>query len=420
MTKVLLVDDDPVVLQIYQRGLTRHGMEVVLAGGGLAAVKALHQSKPDVVVLDLMMPNFSGVEVLKFIRGQAELATLPVVVLSNAYMDDLSRGAAALGAQRALLKAGCTPALLTNCLREVLEGRPGTLDESQLIAAPVPAGPAPAASPPAPDLAPPATAAPAPGPVAPAPPKHCADDQDLSAHIRAEFLARAPATRTELRKLYQAFEEARNEKEQALRLEALYRKVHFLTASAGFAERHTLAVMASVFEAMLYQMMDQPARISPSTMRTTGMAVDFLESLLGETAAPQPAKPPAAQVLVVDDDALSNRLVVAALRQAKLQARSTQDPLTGLEWLTQAPYDLVLLDLGLPGIDGFEFYKRMRALPGYEKTPVIYVTAYVDFDSSIKNMLGGEEDVIAKPVMPAELAVKVVMQLSKGRPGAAS
>ena len=101
--RVLLVDDDPVALRIYRDGLARQGFEVKTAADGLTALQLLRAAKPDLVVLDLMMPRFSGVEVLKFIRGEKGLESLPVIVLSNAYMDPLAQDAAALGAQKGLL-----------------------------------------------------------------------------------------------------------------------------------------------------------------------------------------------------------------------------------------------------------------------------------------------------------------------------
>src|SRR2546421_11057253 len=111
VTRVLMVDDDPLVLRIYKESLARQGLEVEAVGDGLAAMKALRTANPQVVVLDLMMPKFSGVEVLKYIRADPALASLPVVVLSNSYMDDLARAADAVGVQKSLLKVRCTPSL---------------------------------------------------------------------------------------------------------------------------------------------------------------------------------------------------------------------------------------------------------------------------------------------------------------------
>lgn len=414
MTKILMVDDDPVVLRIYQRGLEQRGLTVETATDGLGAVRALRQSRPDAVVLDLMMPNFSGVEVLKFIRADPKLGDLPVIVLSNAYMNDLASQAAAIGAQRGLLKVGCNPGLLADCIREVLEGAAVNLDPSQLVAAERPAPP-PEHPAQLPAEAPTPVVAPA---IPPATQPESAGPAGFSAQAREDFLAHAPATSTALQELRKTLTGAQTEHQRRDSLEALYRKTHFLAGTAGLAGCHRLAQMASVFEAMLFQMMDKPHRITPSELVTTGLGVDFLGVLLARAAGPQPPPLPAAQVLVVDDDALSNRLVVTALRQAQLQARSTQDPRLGLEWLRQNHFDLVLLDIGLPGMDGFEFYQRLRALPGYEKTPVIFVTAHTDYEERAKKVLAHGGGVIAKPVLPTELAVKVMMHLmQKELPG---
>jgi CheY-like chemotaxis protein len=109
MKRLLLVDDDAVVMRTYRDRLSAHGFQVNTAASGTAAIAFLRAAKPDVVVLDLMMPDLSGVDVLKFIRSQPRLATTPVVVLTNAYLNDLGRQAATIGIEKAFLKADCSP-----------------------------------------------------------------------------------------------------------------------------------------------------------------------------------------------------------------------------------------------------------------------------------------------------------------------
>src|SRR3954469_20124176 len=136
MKRVLLVDDDPIIQKLYQNGLTRQGLKVDLAADGLAAMKALKTQRPDVVVLDLMIPKFSGVDVLKFMRAQSDLANIPSILLSNAFMDDMVREAAKVGANKALLKAGCTPLVLHAIIMGVLEGKATGEDASMKLSAP--------------------------------------------------------------------------------------------------------------------------------------------------------------------------------------------------------------------------------------------------------------------------------------------
>jgi len=116
----------------------------------------------------------------------------------------------------------------------------------------------------------------------------------------------------------------------------------------------------------------------------------------------------------VNDDPLNNRLVTAALQHAHLQPRTTQDPLTALKWLQETRFDLVLLDIKMPGMDGFELCRRLRLLPGYEKTPVIYLTSHSDFENRARSVLDGGNELIAKPVLPLELVVKAVALLLRG------
>jgi CheY-like chemotaxis protein len=411
MRNILLVDDDPHILQLYQERLAQEGARVVTAADGVAAIQALRGGKPDVVVLDLMMPRFTGVDVLKFIRSQPELKTLPVVVLSNSYMNQLAAEAAALGVQKALLKVRCSPSVLLGIINDLLAGRTSSEDTSQLLAVPdrslaAPPLPARVGSHGA------ETPTPAPG-------ETQTVAGEFQAKARRSFVQNAPATCTAMRSLCQAFATAPNETEREQRLQDFYRKVHFIAATAGLAECHHLAQMASAFEALLFELIGKPAAITPSALRTIASTVDFL-ALLFDCARDSDSEAPfSAQALAIDDDPLSNRLVVAALQRAHLQARSTDDPLVGLQWLKETRYDLVLLDVEMPGMNGFELCRRLRTLPGYQKTPVIYVTSHSDFESRTKSVLSGGDDLISKPVFPMELAVKAVALLLKRQTAAA-
>lgn len=416
--QVLLVDDDPVALRIYRDGLSRQGFEVKTAADGLSALQALRASRPDVVVLDLMMPRFSGVEVLKFIRGEKTLETLPVIVLSNAYMDPLAQDAAALGAQKGLLKIKCNPVSLAAAINELLAGQPNLHDVDHLLATPE-AG--------APPANPPKVAAPLGRPAQPQPstapqalrsfqaPESKPAPGDAREQARQELCANAPALAGSLRQLFEHFQTAGTQNDCQLRLQDLARKVHFIAAIAGIADYHAIAQMASAFEAMLFSMMDKLSSLDPSLERTCNMSVEFLQTLLTSPPELPPGLPVHPLALVVDDDRLSNRLVISALRNAQLQCRGTESPEIALRWLQEKQYDLVLLDIEMPGMDGIELCKRVRRLPQYEKTPIIYVTLHTDFETRARSAPSGADDLIPKPILPTELAVKVVMHLLKSQ-----
>jgi CheY-like chemotaxis protein len=196
----------------------------------------------------------------------------------------------------------------------------------------------------------------------------------------------------------------------------LHRKIHFFTDIAELAKRHRLAHLAGAVEALLFQLQERPKDINPSTIQTIGTALDFLGELVAR--APQEYEEPPAPtnllaVLVVDDEPLSNRALVHALSRANVQAASTDSSAKALEMCAQNHYDLLLLDYLMPGMDGLELYKRVHTLPHYEKTPVIFVTSAMDFKQRAHEILGLCDDIIQKPILPMELAVKALTLLLK-------
>lgn len=418
MKTILLVDDDPLLLRMYQDGLSQFGIRVVAASDGLEAIKALRVEKPGLLVLDLMMPRMSGVDVLKFVRAQTDLASLPVVALSNSYMNEMAGEAAALGVQKALLKVRCSPAVLFGIINDIMSGKSTSEDSSYLLAVPKPASSRAEqllASP-----ASPGSLSAQMNPGAAKPPisatTRTGGDEGiagLSNKARRDFLARAPSTYMDIRRLCQTFTAARNRTERDMGLQNFYHKIHFVSAAAALAECQPISLLTSAFEALLFELVAKPDIISPSVLRTSALTVDFLGLLFDCARDARPDIQLSAQVLIVDDDPLSNRLVNAALHRAQLQTRSTEDPLTALQWLQEKHYDLILLDVQMPGMDGFELCKRLRMLPSYSKTPVIYVTSHSDFESRAKSVLSGGDDLISKPVFQMELAVKAVTHLLK-------
>jgi CheY-like chemotaxis protein len=120
MKTILFVDDDAVVVEAYRKKLLEADFHVETASDGLAALKMLHATQPDVVVLDMMMPKFSGLEVLKYIRSTPALNNVRVIVLSNMQFGGEQREAAAGEAHKTLAKSECTPTILIDAINEVL------------------------------------------------------------------------------------------------------------------------------------------------------------------------------------------------------------------------------------------------------------------------------------------------------------
>ena len=141
MKTIILVENDPVVVKVYGSEFEPEGFGVEVAPDGLVALKMLAAVRPDVVVLDLTIPKSHGTDVIKYIRSTPALKTIPVVILTKAYMTmtSLVQQAAAIGADMALLKSSCTPGQLLEVINELLSrGKPVESDPSKRIAMPAP------------------------------------------------------------------------------------------------------------------------------------------------------------------------------------------------------------------------------------------------------------------------------------------
>jgi len=122
-----------------------------------------------------------------------------------------------------------------------------------------------------------------------------------------------------------------------------------------------------------------------------------------------------AQVLVVDDEAISRRAVTYALEKAKLKAVAVEDPRVAYQLLSERPFDLVFLDVDMPGMNGFELCARLRSLPAHKNTPVVFVTGLNDLENRANSMVSGGNDFIAKPFLFIELAVKALVYVMRAR-----
>jgi DNA-binding response OmpR family regulator len=113
----------------------------------------------------------------------------------------------------------------------------------------------------------------------------------------------------------------------------------------------------------------------------------------------------------VDDEAISRRAITYALEKGHLQSVSAEDPQSALKLLDEKEFDLVFLDVVMPGMNGYELCAKLRAMPQHKKTPVVFVTALSDFDSRTNSMMAGGNDFIAKPFLFIELTVKALIHV---------
>jgi pilus assembly protein CpaE len=121
----------------------------------------------------------------------------------------------------------------------------------------------------------------------------------------------------------------------------------------------------------------------------------------------------AARVLVVDDSQVTAKVTQAYLEAAGYQVQTVPDGQAGLQAAEDHPPDLILLDVVLPGIDGFEVCRRMRKLPGVAHVPIIMLTSKSTIADKKIGFEAGADDYLTKPVDSADLQMRAAAQLRR-------
>ena len=104
MARVLVADDDPMILRLLETALGAAGHDVLTANDGREALNQLQNELPDIVILDGMMPEVGGLEVLQFLKGRDDTRDLPIVLMTaRAEEEDIAQGLE-MGATEYLVK----------------------------------------------------------------------------------------------------------------------------------------------------------------------------------------------------------------------------------------------------------------------------------------------------------------------------
>lgn len=123
MAKILFIEDEPGLQKALGEFLQRHGYEVIAALNGADGLDAARRDRPDLILLDLILPRLPGIEVLKQIHREPDLAAIPVIVLTNVDSNEAVEQAVELGAKAYLIKTSYR-------LEEVLEKMKAALKDS--------------------------------------------------------------------------------------------------------------------------------------------------------------------------------------------------------------------------------------------------------------------------------------------------
>ena len=369
---ILIVDDDPLVVHIYREKFQSQGFKVEIVDGGDSAIQRVKKDVVDLMIVDLCVPGMNGVEILKSIRSQSDTQSLPIFAFSNAYLGNLTRAASEAGATRCITKADSSPEQLLELIREAL-----SVGQTSAIGQPA---------------------------------------TELYGKLAAMLIVNAPETLMKLRSSYQLFARTEEEELRRTKLFEMHRQLRSLAGAAGLVGFRRITQMATALEALFIELHTKPQKITQSVIRTVAQAVDILASLFDRAANPQPEVSTPPKILVVDDEIISRETICSALGKAGLGPMSLDDAISAQRLLEQDHFDLIFLDVEMPGQSGLELCVKIREMAPNCATPVVFVTSHSDFGSRARSTLSGGNDFIAKPFLMAELAVKALTWLFKKTP----
>jgi len=118
--KVLIVEDDPFIRDIYHVKFSQEGFEVFLADNGIEALKKMEQSVPDIILLDIIMPYMDGMETLKNIKSRDEWKKIPIIMLTNISEKEKITESENYGIGDYLIKSHFTPSEVVQKVKALL------------------------------------------------------------------------------------------------------------------------------------------------------------------------------------------------------------------------------------------------------------------------------------------------------------
>lgn len=132
MAKIMLVEDDKSLREIYSIRLVAEGYNIVSAGDGEEALSLAVQEKPDLIISDVMMPKISGFDMLDILRSTPETKDIKVIMMTALSSDEQRQRSEALGAAKHLVKSQCGIEDVINAVHEVLGDAPNTAAQANI------------------------------------------------------------------------------------------------------------------------------------------------------------------------------------------------------------------------------------------------------------------------------------------------
>ena len=120
MRNILIIEDEKILAEMYKDKFTRVGFNVILASSAEKGISLAKEKKPDLIILDILLPRENGIDFLKKLKEDSEASSIPVIVLSNYNNSEAKKAAGELGVKDYLIKTNYTPQQIVEKIKEYL------------------------------------------------------------------------------------------------------------------------------------------------------------------------------------------------------------------------------------------------------------------------------------------------------------
>ena len=411
-SRLLIVEDDPEIRYLLSVVLDEPDREVITVGSGKEAEDLLQATEIDLVVLDLILPDMDGRTLLTGLRRSADTAALPVIVISARGGSEIRQECYDLGADAYAEKpfdaedlAADVAARLERSVdrerRSLEDPITGLLNQAGLS-----------------DVA--------------------TDTQSYYALALAQLDGFSMLAErwgwSEAQQLLRQVGEAVASVTEGLAYAGRIGGGEFgivmvteeLSAAAALAERlldairdlplqapggHPLRLTASVGVVLL----DPATPVEEGLEAARRRLFQAREAGGDRVAAEESAVETTPRLLVAEDDEISATLLLHRLQKEGLEIVRHDNGREAYEAALEQTPNLVILDVKMPGMDGFEVLERLRKLPAYHRVPIILLTSMGSEADVVRGFQLGADDYILKPFSPVELSARVWRLLRRGR-----
>lgn len=387
---ILYVDNDPASQAWHRQGLEREGFQVDCAQDGIEALEKAVSTNPDLILLDLELPTMGGADVLRFLRAEPSFRLRPVLVYTNANRAEVPEEIPLDILTQFLRKSDCAFSLLLQCIKDGLSGMPSE-----------PSQPERQSESSSGDNLPPATVS----------ATTFSPGSETETPGQADSLATARARLPGIRKYCCEYVKSPNSPTGRQHLTGLHESTKLIGAEARQLKLHRLDMIATALDRYLFELRMHPDLATPGALKTVVHSVDCLDFVVTSGESPGADTKPRPKVLAVDDDAVFIHVMDTILKRANFQGKCVPRPADALEVLRAEPHDLILLDVEMPGMNGFELCRKIRQLEHCQQTPVVFITAHNNFGNRAQSVLSGAKAFMAKPVTSLEMTLRIVINL---------